>query len=130
MDGRWLARQAEVLGGDPEGERRLLLDDGSEVVTAPDGEVGRTCAAKHSPDVILLDMDMSVVNGWDFTDAYRETSGRPVRYSPLNRPRWRAATPKRQSGHGSPTVSATRTPSGRSSPAGPAPRHVVAAGRR
>ena len=73
------ARPRVLLVEDDETIRRLvtllLLDDGFDVVTAPDGKVGLTRAAEYPPDVILLDMDMPVVNGWQFADAYRATPG-------------------------------------------------------
>ena len=53
----------------------LLLDDGFDVVTAPDGKVGLVRAAEYPPDVILLDMDMPVLNGWEFADLYRVGPG-------------------------------------------------------
>ena len=58
----------------------LLLDDGFDVVTAPDGKIALERAAEYPPDVILLDMDMPVVNGEEFAAAYR---ARPGPHAPI-----------------------------------------------
>ena len=74
-----LVRPRVLVVEDDETIRRLvtllLLDDGWDVVTAPDGKVGLERAAEYPPDVILLDMDMPVVNGWQFADSYRAAPG-------------------------------------------------------
>ncbi|MBX6343276.1 MAG: response regulator [Thermomicrobiaceae bacterium] len=52
-----------------------LTDEGFRVVTAPHGaaalEILRSCA----PAVILLDMRMPIMDGWQFARAYRELPG-------------------------------------------------------
>jgi CheY-like chemotaxis protein len=46
---------------------RLLMErNGYQVVTAIDGKIGLEMAATEKPDLILLDMDMPVISGWDF----------------------------------------------------------------
>ncbi len=44
---------------------RRLRRRGFEVIMAVDGKEGINMAAKDSPDLILLDMDLPVLNGWD-----------------------------------------------------------------
>ena len=51
----------------------VLSDDGYEVVTATHGAVALDMLERWHPDVILLDMRMPVMDGWEFTRAYRET---------------------------------------------------------
>ena len=44
---------------------RRLLKRGFEVVTAVDGQQGVDMAASASPDVILLDLSLPVMDGWE-----------------------------------------------------------------
>ena len=46
--------------------RRELLGD-FDVVAAPDGEQGCAMALSERPDVILMDLEMPVVDGWEAT---------------------------------------------------------------
>ena len=46
---------------------RLELLDDFEVVAAPDGEQGCAMALSERPDVILMDLEMPVVDGWEAT---------------------------------------------------------------
>lgn len=46
---------------------RLELLDDYEVVTAGDGEAGCTTAAAERPDLILMDLDLPIVDGWEAT---------------------------------------------------------------
>jgi two-component system cell cycle response regulator DivK len=43
------------------------LLDGYEFLTAVDGEAGCKTAATERPDVILMDLDLPVVDGWEAT---------------------------------------------------------------
>jgi CheY-like chemotaxis protein len=43
---------------------RFEMLDGFEVLIAEDGEVGCQKAIAEMPDVILMDLDLPVVNGW------------------------------------------------------------------
>jgi DNA-binding response OmpR family regulator len=49
-----------------------LTDEGHAVATAPNGEVALAAAARRPPDVILLDMKMPVMDGWELARRYRE----------------------------------------------------------
>ena len=46
---------------------RLELTDEVEVLVAEDGEKGCEIAAAKRPDLILMDLEMPVVDGWDAT---------------------------------------------------------------
>ena len=46
---------------------RLVLLDDFEVVTAEDGEKGCAVALAERPDIILMDLEMPVVDGWEAT---------------------------------------------------------------
>ena len=52
-----------------------LFDEGYEVLTASNGAIAMEHAREHPPDVILLDMNMPIMDGWDFSARYREMSG-------------------------------------------------------
>ncbi len=46
---------------------RRLKRKGYDVVMAVDGQQGVTLAAQENPDIILMDMSLPVINGWDAT---------------------------------------------------------------
>lgn len=46
---------------------RRLKSRGYQVVIAVDGEVGLAMAASESPDLILMDMSLPVIDGWEAT---------------------------------------------------------------
>jgi len=50
-----------------------LRQAGFQVLLAGDGGEGQRALAIHHPDVILLDLAMPGVNGWDFLQRLRET---------------------------------------------------------
>ena len=52
-----------------------LSDEGYEVLTAADGADALLLAGRRTPRVILLDMRMPVMDGWQFARAYRQTPG-------------------------------------------------------
>jgi two-component system chemotaxis response regulator CheY len=54
--------------------RQALEDEGYDVATATDGEA-LELAAKQAPDLILLDMRMPIVDGWEFARTYAQTPG-------------------------------------------------------
>lgn len=46
---------------------RRLVRKGYRVLTAPDGAEGVALAASQAPDLILMDMDLPVLDGWQAT---------------------------------------------------------------
>lgn len=60
---------------------RRLERRGYEVIFSVDGEDGVARAQSESPDIILMDMDLPVLNGWEATRRLKsspETSSIPV----------------------------------------------------
>jgi two-component system cell cycle response regulator DivK len=60
---------------------RRLIRNGYEVVTAIDGQQGAEMALSEQPDLILMDMSLPVIDGWEATrrvKANRATRGIPV----------------------------------------------------
>ncbi len=47
--------------------RDLLTNAGFELIEACDGESGIAMAAEHQPDLILMDIQLPLVNGYDAT---------------------------------------------------------------
>jgi len=60
---------------------RFELLDGFEVLVAEDGAVGCEKAATEMPDIILMDLDLPVVDGWEATR--RLKSDRKTRHIPI-----------------------------------------------
>lgn len=46
---------------------RRLMRRGYDVVLAADGESGLTLAGKEAPDLILMDMSLPLLDGWEAT---------------------------------------------------------------
>jgi two-component system, cell cycle response regulator DivK len=60
---------------------RRLIRNGYAVVTAFDGQQGAEMAFSEQPDLILMDMSLPVIDGWEATrrvKANRATRGIPV----------------------------------------------------
>ncbi len=60
---------------------RRLIRKGYEVVVGEDGEKGVSLAASERPDIILMDMSLPVIDGWEATrriKAAPETTTIPV----------------------------------------------------
>jgi len=60
---------------------RLELLGDFEVLTAEDGERGCAMAAAERPDIILMDLEMPVIDGWEATRRLkgdRQTSDIPI----------------------------------------------------
>lgn len=52
-----------------------LSDEGYKVVTAQDGAAALALVAKWPPDLIILDLWMPILDGWQFVDTYRRRAG-------------------------------------------------------
>ena len=60
---------------------RLELEDGFEVLVAEDGAKGVAVAGAESPDLILMDLNLPVIDGWEATrriKAEPQTRGIPI----------------------------------------------------
>ena len=60
---------------------RRLVRNGYEVITAVDGKQGSETALSERPDLILMDMSLPVIDGWEATrrvKANHATRGIPV----------------------------------------------------
>ncbi|HCB48649.1 MAG: hypothetical protein AMJ56_08410 [Anaerolineae bacterium SG8_19] len=44
-----------------------LLEDDYELITADNGKAGVSLARQHKPDLILMDMSLPVLDGWEAT---------------------------------------------------------------
>jgi len=52
---------------------RLLLEvEDFEVLSAIDGEQGLKIAQQHQPDLIILDLDMPILDGWGVIEALKQ----------------------------------------------------------
>ncbi len=56
-----------------------LGDEGYDVDEASGGRAGLELASRHHPDIILLDMKMPDMDGWEFARLYRQRYDRPAR---------------------------------------------------
>jgi CheY-like chemotaxis protein len=51
---------------------RRLAKKGFEIIVAEDGERGVAMAASETPDLILMDMSLPVIDGWEATRRIKE----------------------------------------------------------
>jgi CheY-like chemotaxis protein len=54
---------------------RFELQEGFEVLVAENGEVGCTTATAELPDLIIMDLDLPIIDGWEAT---RRLKGNPA----------------------------------------------------
>jgi two-component system cell cycle response regulator DivK len=55
--------------------RRILEAEGFSVAGAPDGPSGLEIAAEMQPDLILLDINLPEIDGYDLAKRFRQTPG-------------------------------------------------------
>lgn len=55
-----------------------LADEGYQVDEASDGQEALDLVGRQHPDIILLDMKMPGIDGWQFARLYRERYDHPV----------------------------------------------------
>jgi CheY-like chemotaxis protein len=60
---------------------RRLVRRGYEVVLAVDGEQGIEMARSHKPDIILMDLSLPIIDGWEATR--RIKTGEDTRHVPV-----------------------------------------------
>ena len=78
-----MPRRVLVVDDDPDIREfvlMVLVDEGYDVLAAPNGRVALAFAAEHPPDVILLDYSMPVCDGPQFAAAYRRG---PAPHAPI-----------------------------------------------
>jgi CheY-like chemotaxis protein len=72
-------RERILLVDDDESIRQVvsifLNDEGYEVAAAGDGQAALELLENFHPDLILLDLRMPVMDGWEFTRSYRALPG-------------------------------------------------------
>lgn len=80
MDPSNATRNARVLVVDDDESIRELISlalegEGYEVLTAPEGAAAMAMIVESTPDVILLDTRMPVMDGWEFARQYHQQAG-------------------------------------------------------
>jgi two-component system, chemotaxis family, chemotaxis protein CheY len=72
-------RQRILLVDDDDGIRRVvtgfLTGEGYDVAGAADGKAALEQLEQFKPDIILLDMRMPILDGWEFVRLYRSMPG-------------------------------------------------------
>lgn len=56
----------------------LLTEQGYIVLTASNGQIGLQMVAEHEPDLVILDLSMPGVDGWEVCRQIRKTSNLPI----------------------------------------------------
>ena len=80
-----MTRAARILIVEDDDNIRDLVDlvlsgAGYEVVSAPDGQAALQAIGQARPDLVLLDMRMPVMDGWEFARQYR---AQPAPHAPI-----------------------------------------------
>jgi len=72
-----MAAERILIVDDDESIRQIvricLTDEGYEVVEAPNGQVALNKLREFTPSLILLDLRMPVMDGWEFARRYVQT---------------------------------------------------------
>ena len=75
----YVTRDSILVVDDDESIRQIvriyLSEEGYVVREASNGQIALEMLADFQPAVILLDLRMPVMDGWEFTRRYRETAG-------------------------------------------------------
>src|SRR2546430_17709287 len=80
---------------------RRLIRRGYEVAIAVDGDQGLTMAQSEKPDLVLMDMSLPVINGWEATRRIKSSEEtRPLPGIGLTAPALRGARRKGPEGRG------------------------------
>lgn len=58
--------------------KHLLMNNGYTPLLAENGLIGMQMVAEHNPDLIVLDLNMPVVDGWEVCEQIREKSAVPI----------------------------------------------------
>jgi two-component system, chemotaxis family, chemotaxis protein CheY len=74
-----MAAERILIVDDDESIRQIvricLTDEGYEVFEAPNGQVALNTLDQFTPDLILLDLRMPVMDGWEFAKRYEKMPG-------------------------------------------------------
>jgi two-component system, chemotaxis family, chemotaxis protein CheY len=74
-----MAAERILIVDDDESIRQIvricLTDEGYEVFEAPNGQVALNTLNQFTPDLILLDLRMPVMDGWEFAKRYEKMPG-------------------------------------------------------
>jgi two-component system, chemotaxis family, chemotaxis protein CheY len=74
-----MAAERILIVDDDESIRQIvricLTDEGYEVYEAPNGQVALSTLRELTPSLILLDLRMPVMDGWEFARAYEKMPG-------------------------------------------------------
>jgi two-component system, chemotaxis family, chemotaxis protein CheY len=74
-----MAAERILIVDDDESIRQIvricLTDEGYEVSEAPNGQVALSVLREFTPSLILLDLRMPVMDGWEFARRYEKTPG-------------------------------------------------------
>ena len=54
--------------------RRLLAKHGYEMIVAEDGAKGLEAASREKPDLILMDLSLPVLSGWDAAQRLKQSA--------------------------------------------------------